>query len=97
VKPSLEGGPIYIIFESDSKVVVYVIQANSHGTSELYSILSSIKLLLHCNTNFEVKFSKRQANMAAYTLARAVTSWSSRTFFNNIPSCIEHFINNKMS
>jgi hypothetical protein len=81
----------------DSKVVVDVIQANSHGISELYSILSSIKLLLHYNTSFEVKFSKRQANMSTYTLARTVISWSSRTFFNSIPSCIEHFISNEMS
>jgi ribonuclease HI len=86
-----------IIFESDSKMVMDAIHANYQGTSELYSILSSIRALLHCNANFEVKFSRRQANMAAHTLARAIISWSSRTFFNSISSCIEHFIINEMS
>ncbi|WJX23528.1 hypothetical protein P8452_12731 [Trifolium repens] len=86
-----------IIFESDSKVVVDAIKATSHGRSELCSILQEIKALLQTNPNFEVKFTKRQANMAAHTLARAAISWSSRTFHNSIPSCIEHFIINEMS
>jgi hypothetical protein len=62
-------------------MVVDAIQANSQGTSELYSILSSIKLLLHSNANFEIKFSKRQTNMAVHTLAKATISWYNRTFF----------------
>jgi hypothetical protein len=78
-------------------MVVDAIQANSQGTSELYSILSSIKLLLHSNANFEIKFSKRQTNMAVHTLAKATISWYNHTFFNSIPLCIEHLINNEMS
>ncbi|GAU41353.1 hypothetical protein TSUD_390390 [Trifolium subterraneum] len=86
-----------IVFESDSKVVVDAIHANHQGVSELSSIIASIRLLLQCNQNFEIKFTKRQANMAAHTLARAAISWSSRTFFNYVPHCIELFINNEMS
>ncbi|XP_045802361.1 uncharacterized protein LOC123895940 [Trifolium pratense] len=86
-----------IVFESDSKVVVDAIQANHHGIAELSSIILSIKLLLQCNSNFEIKFTKRQANMTAHTLARAAISWSSRMFFHYVPRCIEPFIINEMS
>ncbi|PNX86938.1 trypsin/chymotrypsin inhibitor [Trifolium pratense] len=86
-----------IVFESDSKVVVDAIQANHHGIAELSSIILSIKLLLQCNSNFEIKFTKRQVNVAAHTLAGAVISWSSRMFFNYVPRCIEPFIINEMS
>jgi ribonuclease HI len=74
-----------IVFESDSKVVVEAIKANPKGSSELFSFISSIKALLQCNPNYEVKFVRRQANMAAHTLARAAISWTSRTYFNSIP------------
>jgi ribonuclease HI len=86
-----------VVFESDSKNVVDAIYAKHNGVSEFSSIIHSIKLLLNCNPNFEVKFIKRQANMAAHNLTRAVISWSSRTFFNSIPRCIEHIIMNEMS
>jgi ribonuclease HI len=86
-----------IIFESDSKVVVDAIKAISPGRSELCSIIYEIKTLLQNNLNFEVKFTKRQANMVAHTLARAAIFWSSRIYLNSIPPCIEHFIVNEMS
>jgi ribonuclease HI len=63
-----------IIFDSDSKVVVDAIKATSPGRSELCSIVYEIKSLLQSNSNFEIKFTKRQANMAAHALARAAIS-----------------------
>jgi ribonuclease HI len=93
----VEHGWTNIIFESDAKVVVEAVHAKKQGNSELSSILSSIKLLLQQHSNFEVKFTKRQANMAAHTLARAACSWPSRMFFTSIPRCIESFIINEMS
>lgn len=48
----------HIIFESDSQVVVQVIQVNKDGTSEFSLIISFINLL-DCNPNFEVNFVKR--------------------------------------
>jgi hypothetical protein len=81
---------LYLIFKKWNVAILkrviwcHTIQANYQGTSELYSILMLIKLLLQCNANFEIKFSNQQANMAADTLARAAISWSSRTFFNSI-------------
>jgi ribonuclease HI len=86
-----------IVFESDSKVVVDAAHSNKQGNSELNSLISSINLLLHNHSNFEVKFTKRQANMAAHTLARAACSWPSRMFFTSIPRCIDSIIINEMS
>jgi ribonuclease HI len=63
-----------IVFKSDSKTVVDVVHTNYHGISEFNSIISSITAMKHCYTNYEVKFTKRQANMAAHTLARAACS-----------------------
>jgi hypothetical protein len=56
---ALEG----IVFESNSKLVVDSIQAAHNGTSELSSIIMSIKLLLQSNSNFEIKYIKRHINM----------------------------------
>jgi ribonuclease HI len=97
MRESLDRGWSNIIFESDSKVVVDAVHSNHHGNSEWSSLISSIKSLLHFHSNFEVKFTKRQANMAAHSLARAACSWSSRMFFNIVPRCIEPIIINEMS
>jgi ribonuclease HI len=96
MRDAVARGWTNIIFESDSKVVVDAVLTNHQGNSEWSSLISSIKLLLSSYTNFEIKFSKRQANMAAHTLARAICSWSSRLFFTSIPRCIEHFIINEL-
>jgi ribonuclease HI len=97
IREATSRGWSNIVFESDCKVVVDAVHTSLHGNSELSSIIFSIKSLLQCNSNFEVKFTKRQANMAAHTLARAACSWSSRTFFDNIPRCIAPIIINEMS
>jgi hypothetical protein len=72
------------VFESDSKLVLDALQINHMDVSELGSIIMSIKSLLHCNSNFEIKFTKRQANMVIHTLSRAVIFWSSRKFFDYV-------------
>ncbi|XP_058746265.1 uncharacterized protein LOC131619152 [Vicia villosa] len=65
---------IPVIFESDSQQVVKALSSSSSGNSEFYLIIKSIKLLLLEFPNFEVKFIKRQANMVAHTLDKAVNS-----------------------
>jgi ribonuclease HI len=97
MREAVARGWTNVVFESDSKVVVDAVLSNHQGNSEWSSIVLAIKSLLRCNSNFEVKFTKRQANMAAHTLARAAYSWSSRTYFNSVPRCIEPFIFNEMS
>jgi ribonuclease HI len=86
-----------IIFECDSQLVVNAIHANHDGASAFSIIISSIKNLLLLNSNFEVKFVKRQANLVAHKLARAANSWASRCDFYSIPPCIENQLNNEMS
>jgi ribonuclease HI len=97
MRQCIERGWTNILFESDAKLVVEAVHSTKQGNSELSSIISSIKLLLQQHSNFEVKFTKRQANMAAHTLARAACSWPSRMFFTSIPRCIEPIIINEMS
>jgi hypothetical protein len=97
MREAVARGWTNVVFESDCKVSVDVVLSNHQGISEWSSIILSIKSLLRCNSNFEVKFSKRQANMATHTLARAAISWASRTYFNSVPRCIEPIIINEMS
>jgi hypothetical protein len=78
-------------------VVVEAIDSNPRGRSELCSIIASIKTLLQCNPNFEITFTKRQANMAAHHLARAAIYRSGRTYLNSIPPCIARIIINEIS
>jgi ribonuclease HI len=97
MRETIARGWSNIIFESDSKIVVDAVNSNHQGSSEWSSIISSIRLLLHFHSNFEVKFTKRQANMAAHSLARVACYWPSRMFFNNVPRCIDSIIMNEMS
>ncbi|CAK8530303.1 unnamed protein product [Lathyrus sativus] len=80
------------MFESDSQIVVQAIHSNHIGGYELYLIISSIKVLLSVNYNFEVKLISHQANMVAYYLAREANSWPKRISLNLAPSCIKHFL-----
>jgi ribonuclease HI len=97
MREAISKGWSNIMFESDSKVVVEANKANPQGTSELWSIISLIKDLLQCDSNFEVKFIRRQTNRAVHSLARTVIYWSIRSYFNSISHCIEPFIINEMS
>jgi ribonuclease HI len=74
LRETIARGWSNVIFESDSKIVVNAVHSNHQGNSEGSSIISSIKLLLHSHSNFEVRFTKRQADMAAHSLARAACS-----------------------
>jgi hypothetical protein len=70
-----------VVFESDSATVVQALSSPGHGDSEsmLLFLVLFIKLSLH--SNFEVKFVKRQTNMIAHTLTKAVCYWASRRIF----------------
>jgi hypothetical protein len=50
--------------------------------------------MLNFRSNLEVKFIKREANMAAQTLVRATKSWASRILFDVIPHCIKNIVIN---
>jgi hypothetical protein len=86
----------HVIFESDSKNVVDAIHHHRRGYTEFSLIIAHIIHLLYSNSNFVVKFIKRQANMVAHTLARAAISWSSRRTFETLPICITPLLLNEM-
>ncbi|GAU16454.1 hypothetical protein TSUD_118030 [Trifolium subterraneum] len=83
-------------FESDSKVLIEAIHMKRRGNSEFLPIVHYILSLMSSFINFEVKFVRRQANLVAHTLARAVNSCVSFHRFENIPFCIEHLVFNEM-
>jgi ribonuclease HI len=85
-----------VIFETDSKSVVDAIHHFRGGSFGFSIIISNINNTLSCNSNFMVKFIKRQTNMVAHTLARAVISWSSRCTFETLPIYITRLLNNEM-
>lgn len=70
-----------VVFESDSTTLVQALSFPGHGDSEFYVIVSSIIYQLSLHSNFEVKFVRKQANMAAHALARASCSWASYRIF----------------
>jgi ribonuclease HI len=86
-----------VVFETDSHTLVDRISDRSSGISEFNVIVSSIKPMLTLLSNFEVKFVRRQANMAAHSIARAACSLPSRHVFEICPPCIESFLVNDIS
>jgi hypothetical protein len=67
--------------------IVDAIHALSVGTSEFSSLIHSINNVLMINSNFVVNFVKRQVNMVAHLLARAVMLWSSRNIIDTSLYC----------
>jgi ribonuclease HI len=76
----IQRGIYFVIFESDSKLVVDTISSRQAGVSEFSILISHIQYLLRMNNYFEVKYVKRQANKVAHSLARAAFSMSRRVF-----------------
>jgi ribonuclease HI len=85
-----------VIFETDSKSVVDAIHSLRGGCSKFSSLINNIRNVLMLNSNFVVKFVKRQANMVAHSLARAAVLWSSRYVIESLPLCITTLLNNEM-
>jgi ribonuclease HI len=92
----IQRGLSFVIFESDSKLVVDAISSRQAGVSEFSILISHIQNLLRINNYFEVKYVKRQANKVAHSLARAAFSMSSRVVYDSVPRCIETYLSNEM-
>lgn len=82
---------------SDSKILVDAIHARVEGLSEFNMIVSRISPCLELQCNFEVKFIRRQANLAAHGLARVASSYSSHQVHDYVPPCISSLFNNETS
>jgi ribonuclease HI len=91
-----QRGISHVVIETDSRNLVDAIHHLHDGVSEFSLIVRIIKDVLLANPNFLVRFVKRQANLAAHTLARAACSWPSRCTFDSIPSCITTILSNEI-
>jgi hypothetical protein len=84
-----------IQFESDSKLLVDAIYSRRSGNSEFHLIINDIILhMTSSHENFEVNFVRRQANLIARTLSRAVKFW---TNFHRFDIIIEHLLINDIN
>jgi ribonuclease HI len=92
----IHRGITFVIFESDSKLVVDAILSTHVGISEFSVLISHIQDLLRMHNYFEVKYVKRQANMVAHSLARAAFSMSRRRIFDSVPRCIDTVLSNEI-
>jgi ribonuclease HI len=92
----IHRGLSFVIFESDSKLVVDAISSRQVGVSDFSILISHIKTLLRFNNYFEVKYVKRQANKVAHSLARAAFSMSRRCVFDSVPPCIDSLLSNEI-
>jgi hypothetical protein len=69
------------LFETDSKIVTYVIYHNRTEIFEFSSLITNIKRLLLFYSNFEVKFIKRPMNIVAHTLTRTKNIFMIKNIF----------------
>jgi len=66
---------------------------NYEGVFEFSITVANIRRILALHCKFEVKFIRRQTNMAAYSLAIMAMSYASRQVFYYAPLCIVlHFV-----
>ncbi|XP_073017991.1 uncharacterized protein [Primulina eburnea] len=81
-----------VLFETDSKLVVDAIASNLADRSEFGSIVAACCSLLYQEPSYEVRFARRQANMAAHTLARAANSSASLFISYDSPAFISDIL-----
>jgi ribonuclease HI len=96
MRAMVNRGITHVIFESDSKIVVDAIHTSRDGVSEFSSLICNIKNTLLSNSNFVVKFVRRQANMVAHSLARAAISRPRRDVIDILPTCIATLLYNEI-
>jgi ribonuclease HI len=95
MKEMLQRGLSYVVFESDSKIVVDAISSRQSCVSEFSLLISYIQSILSLHNYFEVKYVRRQANKVAHHLARAAFSMSRRRIYDSVPPCISSYLNNE--
>jgi ribonuclease HI len=86
-----------VIFESDCKVIVDIVNSSHLPQNELGDILSTCKGLLSIHTSFIVNYVRRQANEVAHSIARASLSNPSPHVFYDVSSHLYSLIFNEMA
>jgi hypothetical protein len=97
IKLAIHKGYNHVVFESDSQSLVNSIYANRVEISEFSSVIVNITQSLDVSPNFKIKFTRRQTNLVAHTLAWAANSWTSLRNFDISSPCIEFILINEMS
>jgi len=87
----------YVIFESDCKTIVDIVNSSHLPQNELGDILSTCKDLLSIHTSFIVNFVRRQANEVAHSIARASLSNPSPHVFYDVSPHLYSLIFNEMA
>jgi len=97
VKLAIARGMQSVIFESDCKIVVDVVNSSANPHNELGDIIFYCKQLLSLHANFYVRFVRRQANKVAHNIARASLSHPSPHIFSDVPSSLNTLLLNDMN
>jgi len=84
-------------FETNSKLTADAFLSTRNDLFDFGCIISSCRSLFSSSfSNSRVEFVRRQANMAAHSLAREAMSLASPAVYFEIPNCIETLIINEM-
>jgi hypothetical protein len=84
MKDIASRGINHVNFETDSKRVADALQRPHMEASKFSAIICNVQNMLSLNSNFEVKFIKRQTNIVTHKLAKVTTSWTSCYHFELI-------------
>jgi ribonuclease HI len=97
IKFSIDSGMNLVIFESDSKIVIDVVNSDSVPQNELGDIVHRCKDLLATHNGYVVRHVRRQANKVAHTIARAALSYPSPHIFSDVPDYLYSLLLNEMA
>jgi len=86
----------HVVFEVDCKNVVDTIHDHWQDRSEAGLTISDCKTILSQFPHFRIELIRRQANAAAYTLARVAITNDSPYIYHYVLHCIVDIINNKI-
>lgn len=86
-----------VIFESDCKVIVDLVNSHQVPQNEIGDIISNCKNLLSSHTGFVVNHVRRQGNKVAHSFARASLSHPSPNFLYDVPDYLYSLIINEMA
>jgi hypothetical protein len=84
MKDIASQGINHVNFEINSKRIADALRRPHAEASQFSAIICNVQNMLSLNSNFEVKFIKRQTNIVTHKLAKVTTSWTSCYHFELI-------------
>jgi hypothetical protein len=86
-----------VIFESDCKIIVDIVNSPQVPNNEISDILARFKDLLLSRNSYIVSHVRRQANKVSHTLTRAFLSHPNPFICHDVPSNLCSLIINEMA